>query len=488
MDLVTEQHSEAKTSEHQYFVVVVVVVVESVDFIMEAEQRTFLREHFKVLADNLDIDLMVPYLYCQGVLTTYDVELFNFSGWESQKMKAIDLCHLIPRRGPEAFHKFSLAISVLQPELFKLLCEDGATTMGRELIALEQRFLVELEKANQEADVTSQDTTIEFPTIQNKDKPLQNPETPGVCPENTGMEGLSDTGIDVCGAGFDQTERGGATHNTEVLDRVERIDQPRLSLSPKREKLSPTTPSNPDDRGAEVPNNAMELTHKAVVQIGGGNKSLKIRRGDIGPDQIRRDPRLERGEQSNTEHDNRCFSPKTVYPLSLRKYVSPGVNSDGSKYVRIKTVRSQGQRIRVAITLDNEQWGVLAEFMDIIFVVQNQVAKEREISLCIHLGGGVFVLVCPTYGNVDIRKYRPQDANQLAIPTVEGISLSPREWRNLLMHKDGINKNHFEAEGSENANCWLAGRHTEFLGPLKCPDCPYVGKRGNWSVRYNQLK
>ena len=499
-----------------------------------------MQEHFITLTDTIDMDLLVPYLYCQDVLTSYDVELFNYSGWESRKMKAIDLCHMITRRGPEAFKKFMLALSVLQPELFTLLCEGGTTAIGRELMELEQRFLAELDKdkrmlvytdrTNQEqksCDSGSKDKTIELPYSGTNQGPSQSAHSGAnlemrVDRELADDDELSKAGGRGCEVDIEKLSNTGKIaekvtngevveiHSTtgKTIDPVQNgeivaVIQPLLTSTPKRLKLSPISPSNVADRGEGVvevrqADEGYDVCGGEVVTcktIDAGSKATKISR-DIGPDQIRRDPRLARHEQcqaqQDRENDERALEPKTVYPLSVRKYLVPGTTRDGKKYVNIKAVRLPAQRRRAAIKIDSDQWALLTEFMDLIVSVQGLVAKERDVSLCIHLGDGIFIIVCPTYGNVEIRRYIPQGTNYLAIATSEGIVLSPREWQKLLNHRNKINQNHFENhfenEWEEGSHCWLAGRHEEFLGPLKCPDCGYVCNRGAWNIRYSHAK
>lgn len=507
---------------------------------MEDDHRRFVQDNFKVLTSELDVDRIVPYMYCQEVLTSYDLELFCYNGSETMKMKAIDLCHMVLRRGPNAFYKFMLAISVMQPELFKSLCQDGATAMGRHLLSVEEVFLMELEAANQEANAQthqstatqtkavcdspdkiielpitgsdqteqsmatntqvvydSQDTTIELPVTGSNQIPdssgsnVPSPSMDTVCKENQAQKPSSskENECDVdstvpgvkCEVEDDHTEMAGDGHHTDMMDEVDRIDPPLLTSTPKREKLSTTTPSKPQDGGL-VDENAKV---KTVNQMGSGNKSMTTYQGDMGPDRIQRDPRLEGHEPRIQETDH--FTPKTIYPLSLRKYVAPGKTSDGMEYVRIKTVRINQQRKGPSIKLDRDQWRLLTEHMELVFVVQNMIATERDVSLCVHIGGGVFMVICPTYGTVDLRKYIPQGTNRLAVPSAEGVAITPREWRNLIMHKERINQDHFEMDVSDGVNCWLAGRHGDFLGPRKCPDCGYTKKRGSWSVRYTHL-
>ena len=567
---------------------------------VEVEHRKFLQENIKTLADKVDIDLVVPYLYCQDVLSSYDVEFFNYSGWGARRLMVIDLCHMVSRRGPEAFFKFMLALSVLQPDLFKDLCGDGLTTMQQELLLLEQRFLEEMEMSKREAlllnvrnktlnlpseaSVSSKDVTLdlaseaprasEAPTnpgdgvlkssspglsqIASKSDqnltggatPIVNscvetdmiqlqtesehpedpdpepqtndgspvitiiqPRTVGGCERKNNEEQLPPAGCEVKveigqtetggvtkstktltplgdigqSAGcdvkveIDQTETAGATHCTEMLNRVEDIGQPLMCSSPKRQKLSPKK-SNLEKRGAEEQQGEKGVSTKTIVQMGKGNKSMKIYRGDIGPDQIRRDPRLERGERSDT------FTPKTVYPLSLKRYILSGRTVDGEDYVKFKSARTRTERSKPSVRLNKEQWGRLSEFVDIIFVTHNMIVREREVSLTLHLTGGLFLTICPTTGTIDLRKYIAQGTNPMAVATSEGVGLNTREWRNLVMHRDRINRNHFNQEGSEDVECWLAGRHTEFLGPLKCPDCGYLRDKGVWNIHHIHSK
>ena len=573
---------------------------------MEVEHRKFLQENIKTLADKVDIDLVVPYLYCQDVLSSYDVEFFNYSGWGARRLMVIDLCHMVSRRGPEAFFKFMLALSVLQPDLFKDLCGDGLTTMQQELLLLEQRFLEEMEMSKREAlllnvrnktlnlpseaSASSKDVTLnlaseapkvsEAPTnpgdgvlkpsspglSQNTNKSYQNltsgatpivnshgetdmiklqtesehpggtdpesqandvspvvainqPRTVGGCEGKNDKEQLPPAGCEVKveigqtetggvtkstktltplgdigqSAGcdvkveIDQTETAGATHCTEMLNRVEDIGQPLMCSSPKRQKLSPKK-SNLEKRGAEEQQGEKGVSTKTIVQMGKGNKSMKIYRGDIGPDQIRRDPRLEHCERNDNDILNDTLTPKTVYPLSLKRYILSSRTGDGEDYIKIKTTRTRTQRRKPSVKLNKEQWGRLSEFVDIIFVTQNMIVREREVSLSLHLTGGLFLMICPTTGTVDLRKYIAQGTNPLAVATSEGVVLTTREWRNLIMHRDRINRNHFNQERSEDVECWLAGRHAEFLGPLKCPDCGYLRDKGVWNIRYTHSK
>lgn len=456
---------------------------------MEAQQRKFIHYHFNTLVEKLDIDLLMPYLYCQDVLTSYDVELLNFPGWDCRRMKAIDLCHLIARRGAFAFSKFMIGLSILQPDLFKLLCEDNGTTMGPWLRELERYYLEELEKEKQSAlmEGVNSASRMEINSDNTVDADPQSIASPTEA--SFGETHAGDMNIPNGHPIHMKLETGEpedvSVENSQTGQYNDEIDVPVIQMN--ADQLSPpSSPVNPEDRGIPTKSNIavednggeQEITHglQPVIQGGQGLVKSKTKSYDIGPDEIRI-----KGEPEVKDSDSQ-LTPRTVFPLSLRRYALPARLSDGTKVLHLKTVRSPGTRRRVMITLTLNQWKRVVETMDITLQVQSMVTREhKDISVCVHLGHSVFMILCPTYGNVEILRYIGRGVKHMAIPTQDGIVLSPREWRRLVSYRRKIKSSLLEQEieqeeeeeHNEHSHCYLAGRHEKFLGPLKCPDCGY---------------
>lgn len=482
---------------------------------MEGQQHKFIHHHFKTLVEKVDIDLMIPYLYCQDVLTSYDVELLNFPGWDCRRMKAIDLCHLVARRGTFAFSKFMIGLSIFQPDFFKELCDDNGTTMGPWIRELERFYLEELEKEKQKAllEGVDNENDMEVNSQNTPDSEVENVEpsadmsvgnaqpedidTPDVPDTSTGHlvqinvvelsppsspPNMEDRGLISLDSGAEENR----TAQQPSLFPVTIEDKGFIPLNiVAEENEGDHEPSHTIDPIIEGNEGNQESSHaiRPIIQGGQGLSKSKTKHYDIGPDQIRTKSEPKDGD------DETQLRPRTVFPLSLRKYALPIQRSDGTKFLHLKTVRTSSSKRRKMISLTLDQWKRLVETMEITLQVQTLVTRNhKDISVCVHLGEGVFMLVCPTYGNIEIRKYVGRGAKYLALPTEEGILLSPREWRRLVSYRRKIQNILSEEEGYKEDNeqdctdegysqCYLAGRHQTFIGPHKCPDCGFQIRR-----------
>jgi hypothetical protein len=482
---------------------------------MEAQHKKFMQYHFKTFMEKLDIDLMVPYLQNHNVLTTFDVELFDFPGWDCTRVKVAELCHLITRRGEMAFPKFMIGLSILQPDLFKFLSEDKGTEMGPWLKDLERLYQVELEKEKQKAimaDVKKKREEVPMVTTDAEVNPkvsvdvnkgeevpvltidgevnpkLKSKKDVNTCSENWGTVKTKDEDVTmqaedehIC---VDETDvqinvqirmEEVCVHSKDEQSNRELVLTPPPSEDAMSPPLMESTRVQEEKRGdqAAIPN-----ADRQLVQSGQGNACNRAKSYDIGPDQIRVQP--ETRDDGGVYDDDAKLTPRTVFPLSLRKYALPAEHRDGSKLLHLKVVRSHGSSRRAMITLTPQQWGMIVETMEMALNVQSRVVKEnKEISLCVHLGESVFMLVCPLDGNVEIRRYICRGPNKLAVPGPEGITLSPMEWRRLMKYRNRIQRQlqNTQQLPEENENpeqqCYLAGRHERFIGPRQCPDCGY---------------
>ena len=112
------------------------------------------------------------------------------------------------------------------------------------------------------------------------------------------------------------------------------------------------------------------------------------------------------------------------------------------------------------------------EFLGLIDIIEESIKKYRAYdyeTYTKHLGGNWYVSVSKKIARVDIRRFwLPEGANDIK-PTRKGISLTFKQFSELLRILDEINS--YVPELSDVISCIEREDHQNQIGALQCQEC-----------------
>jgi len=114
------------------------------------------------------------------------------------------------------------------------------------------------------------------------------------------------------------------------------------------------------------------------------------------------------------------------------------------------------------------------QFSEIDNNVAKLVAKQEDVRMQLHVGGGWYVSVTSGYWCVDIRRFYDLPGVG-ARPTRSGIALRLHEWTRLQEAAGELKKKNPKI--AEAQPCWTGSDHFNQEGAMTCRECnPF----GNW--------
>jgi hypothetical protein len=108
--------------------------------------------------------------------------------------------------------------------------------------------------------------------------------------------------------------------------------------------------------------------------------------------------------------------------------------------------------------------------------VAKVVAKDDNVKLQLHIGGGWYVSVTSGFFCVDVRRFYHLPGVGVR-PTRTGIALRFHEWTRLKAAANEIRQRHPKV--AEAQPCWMGADHFNQEGAVNCVDCnPF----GDWNI------